>query len=90
MGLSLFNLVIYLRSKRIYCLLQTRLALCALLQCVHITVFSFNVSPMSGRKTSSFRGVPVHFQAITLFQKEQQDFKAGEILGFINTATVAS
>lgn len=36
--------------------------LCSLLHGAHATVFSFNVSPMSARKTSSFRGVPGHFQ----------------------------
>lgn len=36
--------------------------LCSLSHGAHATVFSFNVSPMSARKTCPFRGAPGHFQ----------------------------
>lgn len=64
MVLSLFNLVIYLSTKRIYGLFPMFL----LIHCRStLTVFSFNVSPMRRRKTPCLDD-SVQFQIITLFQ----------------------
>lgn len=85
MGLSLFNLVIYLSTKRIYSLFQTCLALqCPLTVCPHQLCFHLMCLQWVEWKLPCF-DVPVQFQIITSFRlccqkKEQQDFKMREPL----------